>query len=123
MEKVLLRSPKKYRCLSEVSVLNLGAILLDSNLLAGLFLVRLGPLGIAVSRDMGPLSPFLWDPPKNDNTKVTFGLARCFFATDPPIRVRLAFISEEDKRATTNVQNGLVLFFLFSFIVFFLSLN
>ena len=29
--------------------------------------------------------------------------------------------SEEDKRATTNVQNGLVFFFLFSFIL--LSLN
>ena len=26
--------------------------------------------------------------------------------------------SEEDKRATTNVQNGLVFFFLFSFIIF-----
>ena len=26
--------------------------------------------------------------------------------------------SEEDKRATTNVQNGLVFFFLFSFILF-----
>ena len=26
--------------------------------------------------------------------------------------------SEEDKRATTNVQNGLVVFFLFSFILF-----
>ena len=25
---------------------------------------------------------------------------------------------EEDKRATTNVQNGLVFFFLFSFIIF-----
>ena len=25
---------------------------------------------------------------------------------------------EEDKRATTNVQNGLVVFFLFSFILF-----
>ena len=25
-------------------------------------------------------------------------------------------LSEEDKRATTNVQNGLVFFFLFSFI-------
>ena len=35
-------------------------------------------------------------------------------------------ISEEDKRATTNVQNGLVFFFLFSFILFYsllLSLN
>ena len=28
------------------------------------------------------------------------------------------YISEEDKRATANVQNGLVLFFLFSFILF-----
>ena len=28
------------------------------------------------------------------------------------------FYLEEDKRATTNVQNGLVFFFLFSFIVF-----
>ena len=27
--------------------------------------------------------------------------------------------SEEDKRATTNVQNGLVLIFLFSFILFY----
>ena len=27
--------------------------------------------------------------------------------------------SEEDKRATTNVQNGLVFFFLFSFILFY----
>ena len=27
--------------------------------------------------------------------------------------------SEEDKRATTNVQNGLVVFFLFSFILFY----
>ena len=27
-------------------------------------------------------------------------------------------ISEEDKRATTNAQNGLVFFFLFSFILF-----
>ena len=26
--------------------------------------------------------------------------------------------SEEDKRATTNVQNGLVFFFLFSFVIF-----
>ena len=26
-------------------------------------------------------------------------------------------VSEEDKRATTNVQNGLVFFFLFSFIL------
>ena len=30
-----------------------------------------------------------------------------------------AQISEEDKRATTNVQNGLVFFFLFSFILFY----
>ena len=29
-----------------------------------------------------------------------------------------AQLSEEDKRATTNVQNGLVFFFLFSFIIF-----
>ena len=26
--------------------------------------------------------------------------------------------SEDDKRATTNVQNGLVVFFLFSFVLF-----
>ena len=30
----------------------------------------------------------------------------------------LFLVSEEDKRATTNVQNGLVLFFLFSFLSF-----
>ena len=36
------------------------------------------------------------------------------------------FVSEEDRRATTYVQNGLVFFFLFSFILFyslFVSLN
>ena len=32
-------------------------------------------------------------------------------------------LSEEDKRATTNVQNGLVFFFLFSFYSVLLSLN
>ena len=31
----------------------------------------------------------------------------------------LAQLSEEDKRATTNVQNGLVNFFLFSFILYY----
>ena len=39
--------------------------------------------------------------------------------TPESFRNYLVLFSEEDKRAKTNVQNGLVFFFLFSFILFY----
>ena len=59
------------------------------------------------------------------------GLKACDTCAGPPSKSTPTYIlvtfgesmslrhnSEEDKRATTNVQNGLVFFFLFSFILF-----
>ena len=71
------------------------------------------------------LERLLWQGAK---TRVLLFLRTAFFMGNgkrPLVSTHLKY-SEEDKRATTNVQNGLVFFFLFSFILFyslFLFLN
>ena len=52
-------------------------------------------------------------------TQVTFPEALKWDILNGPTSTRGSHTeSEEDKRATTNVQNGLVFFFIFSFIIF-----